>query len=185
MVAPFLAAALSLVEMAPALSRWFKEDKSDPETTKMIASHVLKIAKQVTGEKSAASAVESLKTNPKALLEFQRSALKMDYEIHQSFIKDRVSARQRDIALITGGRISNKRADIMVISAAVGLILCLGFLAFYKNNMPGEAVGIISTIAGIFGACLKDAYAFEFGSSRGSKEKDLAFMMNALNEAKK
>jgi hypothetical protein len=27
-------------------------------------------------------------------------------------------------------------------------------------------------IAGIFGACLKDAYTFEFGSSRGSKEKD-------------
>jgi hypothetical protein len=38
--------------------------------------------------------------------------------------------------------------------------------------LPGEAVGIISTVAGIFGACLKDAYAFEFGSSRGSKEKD-------------
>jgi len=33
--------------------------------------------------------------------------------------------------------------------------------------------GIISTVAGIFGACLKDAYAFEFGSSRGSKEKDM------------
>jgi hypothetical protein len=33
-------------------------------------------------------------------------------------------------------------------------------------------VGIISTIAGIFGACLKDAYTFEFGSSLGSKQKD-------------
>jgi hypothetical protein len=27
-------------------------------------------------------------------------------------------------------------------------------------------------VAGIFGARLKDAYGFEFGSSRGSKDKD-------------
>jgi len=60
----------------------------------------------------------------------------------------------------------------MVVSAAMGLVMCLASLAFYSEALPGEAVGIISTVAGIFGACLKDAYAFEFGSSRGSKEKD-------------
>jgi len=62
----------------------------------------------------------------------------------------------------------------MVLAAAFGLVMCLGALVYFAGHMPGEAVGIISTIAGIFGACLKDAYAFEFGSSRGSKEKDLA-----------
>jgi hypothetical protein len=54
----------------------------------------------------------------------------------------------------------------------MGLILCLLSLAYFAQDLPGEAVGILSTIAGIFGSCLKDAYAFEFGSSRGSKEKD-------------
>lgn len=39
-------------------------------------------------------------------------------------------------------------------------------------SVPGEVVGIVSTIAGIFGACLRDAFQFEFGSSRGSREKD-------------
>jgi len=43
-------------------------------------------------------------------------------------------------------------------------------LAYFKP-LP-EAIGVISTMAGVFGACLKDVYAFEFGSSRGSKEKD-------------
>ncbi|MDR1982802.1 MAG: hypothetical protein LBQ08_03335 [Holosporaceae bacterium] len=66
----------------------------------------------------------------------------------------------------------NKRLNIMVIGAALGLIFCLLMLTSYKRDLPGEVVGIISTISGIFGACLKDAYSFEFGSSRGSKDKD-------------
>jgi hypothetical protein len=66
----------------------------------------------------------------------------------------------------------NRRLNIMVIGAAVGLLFCLLALASYKGDLPGEVVGIISTVAGIFGACLKDAYSFEFGSSRGSKDKD-------------
>ncbi|MDR0631818.1 MAG: hypothetical protein LBF54_01040 [Holosporaceae bacterium] len=66
----------------------------------------------------------------------------------------------------------NKRLNIMVVGAALGLIFCILTLTSYKGDLPGEVVGIISTVAGIFGACLKDAYSFEFGSSRGSKDKD-------------
>lgn len=66
----------------------------------------------------------------------------------------------------------NKRLTLMVIGAAIGLAFCLIILTTYKGDLPGEVVGIISTVAGIFGACLKDAYSFEFGSSRGSKDKD-------------
>jgi hypothetical protein len=71
----------------------------------------------------------------------------------------------------------------MVFSAAFGLVMCLFSLAFYSDVLPGEAVGIISTIAGIFGSCLKDAYSFEFGSSRGSKIKDttVASALDHLN----
>ena len=66
----------------------------------------------------------------------------------------------------------NRRLNIMVTSAALGLVFCLVMLTSYKGDLPGEVVGIISTVSGIFGACLKDAYSFEFGSSRGSKDKD-------------
>ena len=47
-------------------------------------------------------------------------------------------------------------------------------------------VGIISTVAGIFGACLRDAFQFEFGSSRGSRDKDelLAQMQAASTSTK-
>ncbi len=40
------------------------------------------------------------------------------------------------------------------------------------GRSAGEAGGSMSTVAGMFGAWLKDALAVEFGSSRGSKEKD-------------
>ena len=66
----------------------------------------------------------------------------------------------------------NKRLGVMVISAVIGLIICLLILTLCRENLSGEVIGIISTISGIFGACLKDAYSFEFGSSRGSREKD-------------
>lgn len=64
------------------------------------------------------------------------------------------------------------RADVMVLGAVLGLIACLASLVWFRTGLPGEAVGIISTVAGIFGACLRDALQFEFGSSRGSRDKD-------------
>ncbi len=78
----------------------------------------------------------------------------------------------------------NKRLNIMVIGAAVGLIFCLLILTSYKGDLPGEVVGIISTVSGIFGACLKDAYSFEFGSSRGSKDKDERLSSTILEKMK-
>lgn len=79
----------------------------------------------------------------------------------------------------------NKRLNLMVVGAALGLVFCLLMLTTYKNDLPGEVVGIISTVSGIFGACLKDAYSFEFGSSRGSKDKDERISNAILERLKK
>ena len=89
-----------------------------------------------------------------------------------------------DISVINAyGR--NKRLNLMVVGAALGLVFCLLMLTTYKNDLPGEVVGIISTVSGIFGACLKDAYSFEFGSSRGSKDKDERISKAILERLKK
>jgi hypothetical protein len=60
----------------------------------------------------------------------------------------------------------------MVLAAGLGLLSCLMFLIFYRRALSTEAVTIVSAIAGIFGSCLKDAYAFEFGASRSSTPKN-------------
>lgn len=95
-----------------------------------------------------------------------------ELEFDRMYLADRQSARERDVELrkLTGG--DNKRADVMVALDVIGLITCLAVLVFFRKEIPGEVVGILSTIAGIFGACLRDAHQFEFGSSRGSKDKD-------------
>lgn len=176
MTSPLINTALTLAELVPSITRWFGQDKGKTGSTDRISAKVVDLAKKVTGADTIMSASHILQKDPSLLMRFQQELLRLDRDIERSFLEDRQSARNRDIAFISGGR-HNLRADIMVVAAAFGLMGCLGFLAYFRNVLPGEAVGIISTIAGIFGSCLKDAYSFEFGSSRGSKEKDAAVLI--------
>lgn len=158
--------AYALAEISPLLTRWIGGEQGEKA-----AQQAVSIAHSLTGEKEPVKVLGALKGDPQILTKFQEAVMRMDHELEVAAFKDRDNARARDIALAHAGR-SNLRADIMVLSAAFGLISCLLTITLYRTSLPGEAVGIISTIAGIFGSCLKDAYAFEFGSSRGSKLKD-------------
>ena len=135
----------------------------------------------MTGTNDAVAASKALAENSLLIAEFQKEIIKIEAELELKHIVDRHNARERDIALASAGR-RNVRADIMVLSAAVGLIACLYSLSCYAGSLPGEAVGIISTVAGIFGSCLKDAYTFEFGSSRGSRDKDSMVAIMSQNQ---
>jgi len=166
MAFPFVAAAMGLAEFAPAIARWLSGDDAEK-----VAASVVHSAQRISGTDDSGEMMNHFRTDPAALIQFQKDMLSIETERELAYLKDRQGARDRDVLLAQTGH-RNYRADVMVISAAVGMITCLASLAYFKQHLPGEAVGIISTIAGIFGACLKDAYAFEFGSSRGSKEKD-------------
>lgn len=163
---PLFPFAYALAELSPIIGRWLGGEQGEKAARQAVG-----LAQSLTGEKDPLNVIGSLKGDPKLLAKFQQALLQMDHELELAVYRDRDNARARDIALAHAGR-SNLRADIMVLSAAFGLISCLLTITLYRTSLPGEAVGIISTIAGIFGACLKDAYAFEFGSSRGSKLKD-------------
>lgn len=170
MAFPFVAAAMGLAEFAPSIVRWLSGADSE-----QVAKDVIDRAKRITNKEDPKTAMEALRSDPSLLVEFQRSMLSFETERELAQLRDRQSARERDVAFIQAG-IRNHRGDVMVICAALGLILCLGALAYFADDLPGEAVGILSTISGIFGSCLKDAYAFEFGSSRGSRVKDYALI---------
>ncbi len=166
MVFPLFASALGLAEFVPLIAKWVSGEGGESAAQK-----ILNIAKEVTQQDTHDDVMTCLRQDAQALLAFQREVRTLEAEMDKAYLSDRQNARARDVSLKASGSV-NKRSDIMVVSAAAGLVLCLGSLGYYADHLPGEAVGIISTIAGIFGACLKDAYAFEFGSSRGSKEKD-------------
>lgn len=169
--------AEALAGLVPGIARWFMGNDKDADRAHHISRKIIDVAKSITGAKDASTALSLLKQDPKALIEFQKTILAMEHDLEEAYLNDRQDARYRDMAFIQAGK-HNKRADVMVISAALGLLSCLMTLCLFTKELPGEAVGIISTIAGIFGSCLKDAYSFEFGSSRGSKAKDFATFLD-------
>lgn len=65
------------------------------------------------------------------------------------------------------------RRNWMILLDVVGLIACLVVMALYRDKIPAEVITLLSTIAGGFLLCLRDAHQWEFGSSRGSREKDV------------
>lgn len=159
---------LALAQFAPSIMRFFGVG----DKPVAVAEQVIDIAKVVTGAKSPQEALDALRANAELQQKFNLAVLAADTELEKAYLSDRADARNRDIEVrkVSGG--SNTRADVMVVGAVLGLIACLAVLCAFRKEIPGEAVGIVSTIAGIFGACLRDAYQFEFGSSRSSRDKD-------------
>ncbi len=160
--------ALSLAQFAPSLLRYFGVG----EKPVAIAEKVIGIAQTVTGKENAQAALTALQADPKLAQEFNLAVLRADTELEQAYLADRKDARARDVALHQAG-FANRRADLMVIADVIGLIACLVVLALFRKEIPAEVVTLLSTIASLFGLCLRDAHQFEFGSSRGSREKDV------------
>lgn len=163
-----ISAAIALAQFAPSILRFFGVG----EKPVAVAEQVVGIAQAVTGAKSAQEAAEAMRANPELAQQFNTAVLAANTELEKAALADRQDARAHDLEVRKLNDGKNARQDVMILGAVLGLVCCLGVLIVFKKDMPGEVVGILSMIAGIFGACLKDAYAFEFGSSRGSKEKD-------------
>ncbi len=170
--------ALALAQHAPSIMRFFGVG----DKPVAIAEKVVDMAKSVTGQPSGEAALEALQQNPQLAQEFNLAVLKADTDLEQAYLADRKDARARDVALHQAGY-RNTRADLMVIADVVGLIACLEVLALFRKEIPGEVVTLLTTIASLFGLSLRDAHQFEFGSSRGSREKD--GILGSVNAAPK
>lgn len=175
---------LALADFSPRILKLLQTEVGQKSSSWGVAENILNIAERLTGQGDFEKIINALKNNPELIVQFQQALLDMEREILFAEAEDRRHARDRDIALVAAGQ-SNRRADLMVIAAALGLVLCLLSLGFYHKALPGEAIGIISTVAGILGACLKDAFAFEFGSSRGSKNKDITNLIRDFRKPSK
>lgn len=159
--------AMGLAQFAPQIVRWISGSDRAAEA----AETVVGVAQAVTGKASGTEAFHTLKADPSKVLEFRQALAAQEADLDKAYLADRVDARRRDVELARAGQ-RNRRADVMIALDVVGLVTCLAVLVLFKGSLPGEVVGIVSTVAGIFGACLRDAHQFEFGSSRGSREKD-------------
>ena len=104
------------------------------------------------------------------LIELGIEKARQDLDTFKEEAKDRDSARGRDAEFIRRG-VHNYRADIMVAVAA----LAVAWLVYLVWSTPGinEYVkGIVTLVLGRFLGYLDNIYSFEFGTTRGSKDKD-------------
>lgn len=166
MIDPITIALALAGQFAPSIIKHF----TNSETAGVVAGKVIDIAKTVTGREDPEQAMEVLREDPALAAQFKLAVLEAETDLEKAYLKDRQDARDRDVKLAEAG-MWNRRADYMVLLDVIGLISCLAVLILVKP-LPGEVVGLLSTIAGIFGLCLRDAHQFEFGSSRSSQSKD-------------
>jgi len=164
--AALISLAVQLAQFAPTLLRHLGAGQASVQ----VATQAVQLAQQLTGASTPEQAVATIAANPDLQADYQRRALEIDGALEQAYLADTQDARARDTAMRQAGQ-HNQRADWMVLFDAVGLVACLVVLSLFRKDIPGEVVGLLSTIAGIFGLCLRDAHQFEFGSSRSSREK--------------
>lgn len=164
---PLIPIAMQLAQFAPGIIKLLTgSDKAEE-----VAGKVIDVAKAVTGTNSGSAAVAAVTASSEKAMEFQLAMADKQDDLEKAYLADVKDARDRDVKLAQAGK-RNVRADIMVLLDVIGLIACLIVLCFYNDRIPGEAVGLISTVAATFGLCLRDAHQFEFGSTRSSRDKD-------------
>lgn len=95
---------------------------------------------------------------------------KLDLEAFREEVKDRDSARDRDVEFIKRG-VTNNRANFMFF-LAVCMVALLVWIVWKDQSINEYVKGIFTLVLGRFLGYLDNIYSFEFGTTRGSKEKD-------------
>jgi hypothetical protein len=158
--------AFGLAQFAPSIIKWITgSDKAEEAAQK-----VVDVAKVVTGKQTGELALEELRVSPDLVMQFRTQIANNEIELDKAYLADRQSARVRDMEFIKTGQ-HNWRSDILAFLAVGGLVVCVWFVA-RDAGLPERAVNAIMFCAGVLASAVRDVYSFEFGSSRGSKEKD-------------
>ncbi len=104
------------------------------------------------------------------LLRLRIEESKIDLESFREEVKDRDSARERDVEFIKRG-VTNNRANLMFFLAVV-MVGAMVWIVWKDQNINEYVKGIFTLVLGRFLGYLDNIYSFEFGTTRGSKEKD-------------
>lgn len=159
--------ALELAKLAAApVSRWLFGEKAGE-----VAERVVDTASMLVGGGTPEEVLARYQASEELRAKLQISLATLDADLERAFLEDRANARARDVAIQAGGR-RNYRADIMLAMAFAGVAFISWLLLSYKVD-GGAAIG--GFLIGVGGALVKmigDAFAFEFGSSRSSKDKE-------------
>lgn len=159
--------AFGLAQAAPAVLRWI----TGSAQAEQAATAVLEVAKQVTGRADPADAVAAINADPALVLQFRQRIAEMSHEMDLAFLADRADARKRDVAIVQTGQ-RNVRADVMVGIAFLAVLGIAYLMSMGKIDGNSAVGGFLFSVGGMFARNIGTAFDFEFGSSRGSQNKD-------------
>jgi hypothetical protein len=195
MVLPLIPLASTLIplvaDVAPSVVRFLVGDKAAEatgrvaEATKSVTEAADKVADviesvtqtDVTTPEGIAKVRKQLEENPelKARLEVELSRVnveleRIELEREKAYLADVQNARSMALERRKAGG-DDRRANIMLVSAFVAVIALVALLILIPD-VPGEVAGFVIGIGGMFARNIGSAFDFEFGSSKGSKDKD-------------
>lgn len=158
--------AFGLAQFAPSIIKWVTgSDKSAS-----VAEKVIDVAKVVTGKEAPDAALESIRLDPALAEQFKQRVIEIDADLEKAYLQDTQDARKRDAEFLKAGT-RNYRADVLAALAVVTVILLTYFI--WKDETLNEYVkGTFTLVLGRFLGYIDQVYAFEFGTTRGSKDKD-------------
>ena len=159
LIAPLLAQGLSLIGNAVmAKGKEWVEEKTGVKIEPNMSDKDLLALRQYEMD------------HQEELLRLRIEDNRLDLEAFREEVKDRDSARDRDVEFIKRG-MPNSRANFMFFLAVVMVGLLVWIV--WKDQTINEYVkGIFTLVLGRFLGYLDNIYSFEFGTTRGSKEKD-------------
>jgi hypothetical protein len=155
-----------LSQFAPAILKHFGAGATAVD----VASKAGDIARAVTGKDTTDAAVSALKDNPELQLQFNKAIIDQETTFEQLYMSDKADARARDIKL-SETPMGNVRANWLVAIAVIVIFTILGVVVF-RPEMNEYAKGVLTGILGMYIQQLANIYAFEFGTTRKSADKD-------------
>ena len=167
---PLLAIAGLAAEFLPGLVRHLAGDKAGD-----VADKIGNVATRLTGKSDPDEASAVLRANPDLVVALKRELAAYEVDLEKAYLADRQDARARDVAIHAMGR-RNWRADIMLLCATGALIFIIFAINSNIGKISGEVLAIFNMSIGALLKMIGDAFSFEFGSSRSSKDKDAAII---------
>lgn len=114
---------------------------------------------------------EQIAAIKQAEIMLQQQENELGFKFADLEVKDRDSARARDVEFIKSGY-RNHRADVMFV-LAVAVICGLVWVVWKDPSINEYVKGIFTLVLGRFLGYLDNIYSFEFGTTRGSQSKDV------------
>ncbi len=124
---------------------------------------------------------EAIKADPDAAIKLRKLELEHKFDLERLVINSNIRNREIDTADIQSARLRdtstqlrgyhNYRADLLAAFAFISLCTMV-YMININIDLKPEVLAIFNMSIGALLKMIGDVFAFEFGSSRGSKEKD-------------